>query len=268
MLPSFLAGIKASDIRNLFGLLSSRGSFGLLKALLPLHIADLDALPERGDGIGPFRDEFLRHKTLEPSLDNSFHHGRVIDLLRLIDFAPAGHPARMVVGNVLMVLADDGDQVPFHNLHMVDVVEQFEVLGTDLFAELDTPGAMVTHVIVMISLAVEQLDARGHVVFLGNGHDALGTDHAILEALLVVHALPVAGHANDVWVTVVRHNRRRLLEESDDLVVVFGPIQSAADSAWRAADHRADQTMLFKRWEVRRLHQINRLDADLFRSPA
>jgi hypothetical protein len=131
-----------------------------------------------------------------------------------------------------VVLTDRGDQFAFHDLHVVDVEEQFEVLGTDPFAEFDTPGAMVTHVVVMISLAVEQLDVRGHVVFLGNGRDALGTNHAVLEALLVVHAITVAGHADDVWVTVVRHNRRRLLEKSDDPVVVFSPIQSAADSAW------------------------------------
>src|ERR1019366_9833717 len=97
----------------------------------------------------------------------------------------------MVVGNVLVVLTDGGDHVAFHNLHVVDVVEQFEALGTNPFAEFDTPGAMVTHVIVMISLAVEQLDARGHFVFLGNGRDALGTDYAVLETLLVAHALPV-----------------------------------------------------------------------------
>ena len=32
----------ASDIPDLFGLLSGQGAFGLLKPLLPLHIADLD----------------------------------------------------------------------------------------------------------------------------------------------------------------------------------------------------------------------------------
>ena len=57
------------------------------------------------------------------------------------------------------------DHVPFHDLHVVDVVEQLESLRADALAKLHAPGGMVAHVISVVHLAVEQLHADGDLVF-------------------------------------------------------------------------------------------------------
>src|SRR5262249_52304635 len=56
---------------------------------------------------------------------------RVVQLLRLIDLVAAGVAARVVVGDVVLVVAEGADDVPLHVLHVVDVVEQLEARRAD-----------------------------------------------------------------------------------------------------------------------------------------
>ena len=135
----------------------------------------------------PLRDELLRYVAFEAGIDNGFHHRRIVDLLRLVDLVPTGVTARMVVPNVLMILANGPDDVTFHDLHVVDIIQQLEVVRPHTLAEVRAPGGMIAHVILVIHLAVEQFHDHGYTVLLGAGHQPLQPHGTVGRALLVAH---------------------------------------------------------------------------------
>ena len=66
---------------------------------------------------------------------------------------------------------------------MEDVVEQLEPLRADALADLDAPGGVVAHVILVAALAVEQFQDDGDLVLLGDRHEPLQALDAVLQAL-------------------------------------------------------------------------------------
>ena len=42
------------------------------------------------------------------------------------------------------------DDIPLHDLHVVDVIEQLEPLRAHPLADLDAPGGVVAHVILVV----------------------------------------------------------------------------------------------------------------------
>jgi RNA polymerase sigma-70 factor (ECF subfamily) len=229
-----------------------------------LHVADLDALLERSKRVRAFGNKFLGAEPFEARIDDGFHHGRVIDFLALVNFAAAGHAARVIMGDVLMIRADGGDHVAFHDLHVIDVVEQLEALRADAFDQLNSPGRVVAHVIVVVMFAVEQFHANVHLVLFSDWRNALEPDSAVLQTLLVAHSLAVARKTNNVRITVVGDDGGRLFEEFHDFIVMLQSVEAFGDSPRHTADHGANQVVFLERREIIHDEQLDRLQADLF----
>ena len=66
----------------------------------------------------------------------------------------------MVVIKVLVVFADGVAHVTFHDLHVVDVVEEFEPFGTEAAGEFPAPGNVVALIILVVAFAVQQFHAQ------------------------------------------------------------------------------------------------------------
>ena len=209
---------------------------------------------------------------LVAGLEDRAHDGRVVQLLRLVDLVSARVAAGVVVEQILVIVADRPDDIPLHDLHVVNVVQQPEPLRVDRLAKLHAPVRAVAHVILMVHAAVEQLHHDVHLVLLGNGEDTLQAGGAILQACLVVHAGAVAGETDQVFQAGVGHLLDSLLVNLNQCVVVLKPVERPADAAYarfailqRAggeADDRAAQTVLAHGWEVRRVKQFDRLHAE------
>src|SRR5690606_33096436 len=97
------------------------------------HVTNLYRLFQRSQpgliGIS-FWYEFLGHVSLEAGFNDSFHNGWIIQFLRVINFISARHTPGMVVCNVLVIVANGTNHISFINLHVIDVVEQAEVVRT------------------------------------------------------------------------------------------------------------------------------------------
>src|SRR5205085_7164054 len=126
------------------------------------------------------------------------HDGGIVQLLRVVNLMTTGNSARVIVPNVFFGLANGPDHVPFHDLHMVNVVQQAEAGRTHLLGQLHAPLGAVVHVVLVIDLAVEPFHANGHLLFLGQADDVLQTQNAVFESFLVGHALPIARHADNI----------------------------------------------------------------------
>ncbi|MNU07446.1 hypothetical protein D3C72_2530380 [compost metagenome] len=70
------------------------------------------------------------------------------------------------MADVCVVLLNGRNNVAFHDRHVVNVVEQLEVFGTNHFTKSCTPGCVVAHVVAVIDFAIEQLhDHRNAMLF-------------------------------------------------------------------------------------------------------
>src|SRR5579871_4093534 len=82
-------------------------------------VADPPALRQRRQRLVR-RNEFLAQPAFVSGGDDRLDHRRVIKLLGVVDLMPARNPAGVVVGEGIFVLPDGGDDVAFHDLHVVD----------------------------------------------------------------------------------------------------------------------------------------------------
>src|SRR5689334_8847641 len=72
------------------------------------------------------RHELVSEVPGKASLGQRGCHGVVVELLGLVDLVTTGDAASMEVAEVGQIVADGSDHVAFHDLHVVDVVEQLD----------------------------------------------------------------------------------------------------------------------------------------------
>ena len=73
-------------------------------------------------------DKLLGNVALKPSVNDGLANGRVIELLRVVNLVPTRVAASVIVSEILIALLDGSNDVTFHDLHVVNIVEQFESL--------------------------------------------------------------------------------------------------------------------------------------------
>src|SRR3954447_23187340 len=96
----------------------------LRRTCCPSNRAKLDGLLERRHRI-PHGYELVRDEAIEFQIGDGLCDGAPVQLLRIIELMPAGHAARVEMADVLDILLNRADDVSLHDLHVVDVVEQF-----------------------------------------------------------------------------------------------------------------------------------------------
>ena len=143
----------------------------------------------------------------------------------------------MIVRDVLVVRFDGGDDVAFHNLHVIDVVQQLEIIRADLLAEFHAPGRVVALIVLVIDLGVQQFHHDDDLVLLSHRHQALNAFGAILNALLVWQAGAIAREADDVLQSGSGGLGDQVLIRGNELVVILDAVESFGDAS-NSIDHR------------------------------
>src|SRR5690606_9894786 len=88
------------------------------------YIADRHPLFKRSKRVSSFGDEFLGDKSFVAGLEYRTHDGRIIQFLSFVDLCATGHATSVVVGDVLMVFLNCGHDIAFHDLHVVDIIQE------------------------------------------------------------------------------------------------------------------------------------------------
>src|SRR5262249_9229044 len=142
--------------------------------------------------------EFVGDVALVSAGGDATHDAVPLDFLRAIEFVAARNAAGVEVAKPLDVFLNGADQIAFHDLHVVDVVEQLDVGRVDGRDDLDAPGGVVAHVVVVVDFAVEKFEADVDAVVLGDFLELVESHDAILDAFGVGHTVAIAGKGDDV----------------------------------------------------------------------
>jgi hypothetical protein len=128
--------------------------------------AELDGLPERFHR-GAGRDELVGHVAREVEVGQRGGDGAVVEFLAVIQFVAAGHPPGMKVTQEVDVVADGPDHIAFHDLHVIDVIQQFDPGRVDTPHDLHPEGGVIALVVGVVHLAVQQFHTNRDSLLLG-----------------------------------------------------------------------------------------------------
>ena len=134
----------------------------------------------------------MANKSIESCISNCGGDGGVVEFLAGIKFMSAGHARRVVVADVLVVSLNAANDVTLHDLHVIDIVEQFEMGRVDAVAECCAPSGVITLVIGVIHFRVQQFHDEGDTVFLRKGNERCESSSAVFEPLWVGNTTAVS----------------------------------------------------------------------------
>ncbi len=69
-------------------------------------------------------DEFVGEEAGVVEVGDGLGHGAPLEFLSIVEFVAAGNASSVEMANVLDVFSDRADDVAFHDLHVIDVVQQ------------------------------------------------------------------------------------------------------------------------------------------------
>ena len=189
--------------------------------------------------------------------------GRVVQLLAVVDLVPPGHAAGVVVADVALVLPDGLDHVPLHDLHVVDVVEEFEVVRADHLGQRRAPLGVVAHVIRVVALTVQQFHLQRHAGFLGEFDHGPQADGAVPHAVQVRQAPAVTAHHDHVPDAVVGGVPDRLGVVLPQRVPVLRFVPAVFDREGVQRAHRARHAVLLQGRPLVHRRQFDGLQPDV-----
>src|SRR5687768_14267975 len=184
------------------------------------------------------RDEFLRDITLESGLGDRARDCRIVELLRGVYLVPSRHAGSVIVTDVLVIVADGANDIPFHDLHVVDVVQQLETIGADFLRQRDAPRRTIALVVRMIDPGVEKLHAYPHTMSRGGGHECRQTARTRVESLLIAQAVAISREADEVRNPGSRGEWQCSLIGRNQPCVVLDPVETAREPAARVGNCR------------------------------
>src|SRR5207253_2173714 len=110
------------------------------------------------------------------------------------------------------VVADGADDVAFHDLHVIDVVQQPDARRAHGLHHGDPESRPVALVVRVIDLAVQELEADRDPLFFRLRLDRVEPRDTVVDRLPVAPAAPVAEHRDHIRDGVARGERNGLLQ--------------------------------------------------------
>src|SRR5919199_6221002 len=164
---------------------------------LYIDVAEGESSFERR-GRGTLRNQLLPDEAcIAGGGDGAYDRG-ITQLLGLVKLVPARIAGSMVMADAVMMRANGADDITFHDLHVINIVEQLDTWGIDHSDDLSTPVCVVALVITVIHLAVEQLQHEGHAGVLGHPCDAAHAFGRNRSPILVRQPCSIAAETDQV----------------------------------------------------------------------
>src|ERR1035438_648254 len=225
---------------------------------------DFDCPPKAGRRVASLRGGvFVAYVPREVQVGDGLGDEPVIQFLRLVDFLAPRIAAGVEVPDPLYMVADVAHDIAIHDLGVIDIVEDLDARRVDTPHDVDAPGDVVEHVVLVVDLAVEVLHADGDALDLGVGLNLVQKGHAVGGAFGIGHAFAIAAEGDDVGHPVGRglidggmHQRFQLFVE----VLAIERVRNGAAGSRRI--HGRSQAVLLEDRPVGRSLQVIADDAE------
>jgi hypothetical protein len=152
-----------------------------------------------------------------------------IDLLPVVKVAPTRRSGGVHMADQVEVRLDGPAKIALHQLHVVAVVQQLQRGRADLAHDRRPEFGAVALLPRVIDLAVQELEADGDSVLLGEALDPVQSDHAVLQAFLIGQPAPVSRKGDDVRDARGGGARDVFAQLALDLLVVIFAVQPVRD---------------------------------------
>src|SRR5260370_37614282 len=123
-------------------------------------MAKVDGLGEGSEGVER-GNEFVGDEAAKVGCGDSTHNAVPLDFLDGVKFMAAGNSAGVEVADPIDVFLDGADEIAFHDLHVVDVVQELDAGGIDGLNDLDAPGGVVAHIVSVVGVSFEKKNENG-----------------------------------------------------------------------------------------------------------
>ena len=91
-----------------------------------LNVTQLKCLTQTGNQVAA-RAEFVADVTVVAGVPENEADAAVVQLLRVVQFIAARVAGRVQMADGVQIGCDGAQDIPFHDLHVIDVVEQLDV---------------------------------------------------------------------------------------------------------------------------------------------
>ena len=95
----------------------------------------------------------------------------------------AGDTGSVEMGKVIDVVPNGGDDIPFHDLHVVNVVEEPESGMVEFLTEFNAPVGVVALVVGVINPWIEEFHDENNIVLFRQGKNSLQSGSAVFTSL-------------------------------------------------------------------------------------
>ena len=195
-------------------------------------------------------------------------NGGVVELLIDPQFVPARDPCGVKVGEIINISADSRDHISLHDLHVVDVIEELEAGMANLPAEVHTPVGIVTLVVRVIYLRIQQFHDQDDIMLFGEGQNPLKSEGALIYSVLIGEPLTVSAEGDDVRDAGFRRCRNKIpVDFEQDLVVlpaIEGPLNATQSTVvLRGGGNRARQSEGTNGGNLIGVKKVDTLESDL-----
>src|SRR6266849_1897576 len=174
----------------------------------------------------------------------------------------SGIARSMIVREIRMILTNRANNITFHNLHMIDVIEQLHTRRVHQATDLYSPGRMITLVVQVINFTVQEFDGECDACVLSGLRDTRESFRRYLNTCLITQTLTIAAKDNNrgnrPLFGKVQSGAKLLLKIS----VVLAPVQPLLNRE-SCIGRNNGETMLFDQWPVRLIDQFNALIANV-----
>lgn len=158
---------------------------------------------------------------IKTTLGNRFGNRRIVDLLRMVDLVTTRIAPGVVVTKVLVIALNRSDDVSLHNLHVVDVIKQLEMVACNLLAQFDPPSRQVAHVVGMVDSAIEELHIQDHLLLFCHRNDLAKRLGTVLHPGLAIDTPSVARKTDDIPKSRTRSCLDRFIDDPKGLVPIL-----------------------------------------------
>ena len=141
--------------------------------------------------------EFVADVEIVTGLRNGAADPGIVELLRVVQIVASRIAGGVEVADPADVFTEGPDHVAFHDLHVVDVVQEFDARAVHLLTDCHAPCRVIILIAGMIHLGIEEFHVQINPFFLSvRRHSPKSGHHCVHRVGITLLGMPIPAEAD------------------------------------------------------------------------